>query len=566
MNSVEIRKAGDDVPTLPENYPDLPSFTDDPSPKTHAGPTEVRNIKGDSRAREPEPVPVFSCIYCVNEFLVFSGLSHRLLAKKYTAPLPSVQPSAAGHQIEVPADTAPKDPLVEALAAQSQSVYVPTISEESVSLRWVLRKYYIAKKNRVTSSDCALSPTLQQHSTKKSLFDLSPRVEDGNNSNKPYINIDNAMAPEDHGIMLENTSFSSSEHDIYSPAFSSSSASSDTDQFLAAALCDTRELHISPVSTAAADEVLLDPLEPAPAVPDPIMILPANWSTVEQRENSLSFHSGAQTTTNDTSPYRVNTARRIIISSHGSVLTNPMSRTPAAKDATPESFTGSSGLMGFTQAAAMAGATNDGANSRRIVKCGSVQQLIGTRNVHAIIRGHTMEHMIPPPVCRDFASMLATTRIPPKPGSMRPKYMETARKLFEPKRLVNYRSVLSKKKPPLSGAPTKLPKFTMSVIPSTVILRATHPLPLKSSCCLPSQFVHVLPPRSALRIEGTKKKQKKRNTSSTNVVSPKTKPPLCTMGSERMLNRCLTNCRPIRLDFGGANTNNRPPALAVFKG
>eukprot|EP01022_Parablepharisma_sp_SALTPOND_P032982 TRINITY_DN87991_c1_g1_i1.p1 TRINITY_DN87991_c1_g1~~TRINITY_DN87991_c1_g1_i1.p1 ORF type:complete len:657 (+),score=26.99 TRINITY_DN87991_c1_g1_i1:219-2189(+) len=171
--------------------------------------TDQAEFQKSSKTKEPEPLPIFSCIYCVREFLVFTNLSNRMLAKKYLSPF--LVPLTLNHSKTLtgyPETLAPlhctadnlsfgygndkelvppkrlftedhpslgelqllcsfdamssehptprnyvkdtlKAKLEELVKAKYQSVYMPQLKENEAELRWLIHKIYIGKKDKV---------------------------------------------------------------------------------------------------------------------------------------------------------------------------------------------------------------------------------------------------------------------------------------------------------------------------------------------------------------------------------------------------------------------------------
>ena len=42
-----------------------------------------KNVRALLKFKEPEPIPIFSCIYCTREYLVFCHISENLFSRKY---------------------------------------------------------------------------------------------------------------------------------------------------------------------------------------------------------------------------------------------------------------------------------------------------------------------------------------------------------------------------------------------------------------------------------------------------------------------------------------------------
>ncbi len=569
-NSVEIQKVDDDTMTFAENFADPAPFadaaTDEPQkPKRSDMPrlgdaTAPLDLKASSgRKSEPEPVPIFSCIYCVKEFLVFTNLSNRILSHKYARPrcanIHSSQPTdnatksqrkseslsfgneksqerpraltALGgdrssiSELRLPAAPEPKDiasltreeavqRLGELAAARVQgvTVVVPLLSEGSASLRWLLHKYYIAKKDRVTkgattfydkslSSNTNLRSSMtRQQSVKMSELDgVTQSVE------TRFINLENGddIMPDTnkHAADWEHTSFSSSEHDIYAPSFDSSSASSESDRdFLERALCQTRALRPSPASNISAGEFLKEceaDLGEAkgrmPTIPEAFMVSPLDGSAISSNDSKFiakirvrvtdNMRSGYASAENSSlaTPFHAVSAQQFAMVPD-STYTNPLSHSRHESDTTPnisaQNCSTSNILLGLTQSVTN---TSHGKNSP-MSKCVSVQQLLKrTRNPNTTVQesrtGHGRRIAGVPPgrnSCRN------------PPPVKRPKYLDGVRRPNPQKRLVHYdayKAVFQKK---MSGI--QFPLFVRSSMPTPSMdgARSARPSTAAAGC------------------------------------------------------------------------------------
>lgn len=223
------------------------------------------NIETASRAkeREPEPIPIFSCIYCTNEYLVFSHASNKLLATKYEhlaflkdslqkSPddLLSLSEVRATPQPEFKATKAGKCKLSksgtsisnmkryqryltnkESKLNQIKSKLKPLLNNSTKdpptqhvpdkNMHWMLQRFYLSRKNRpklsfLIEQSISLAPNPPQRSFQKQIPLLA--------SNKCFKSscLQSLEASLASSKPLEDLNFSVTVHDIYVPVFDAS--------------------------------------------------------------------------------------------------------------------------------------------------------------------------------------------------------------------------------------------------------------------------------------------------------------------------------------------------------
>lgn len=220
-NSINIVEQNDNTPTKPnEIIPILANNQNEIncSPKGSSesiGKTKIITQTEFKPPKEPEPIPIFSCIYCVKEYVVFSSLSRHLLSKKYyTNNIPPAalscsrtigpsqnftaenlsfgygndkdlipnnnnlninrrqtfdeKPSLIDLQLILsmennlvcdksknssPDQVQSKSNLLEIINQKTEKLYIPQLNEDKAELRWLVQKMYISKKDK--AAKCA---------------------------------------------------------------------------------------------------------------------------------------------------------------------------------------------------------------------------------------------------------------------------------------------------------------------------------------------------------------------------------------------------------------------------
>eukprot|EP00826_Nyctotherus_ovalis_P034067 TRINITY_DN2793_c0_g8_i1.p1 TRINITY_DN2793_c0_g8~~TRINITY_DN2793_c0_g8_i1.p1 ORF type:complete len:531 (-),score=108.45 TRINITY_DN2793_c0_g8_i1:184-1776(-) len=223
--------------------------------------TPVQNITNRKlgASKEPEPLPIFSCIYCAAEHLVLTKLSTRMLTQKYTSIAPTLgnlraQESAPRRRRK--SQTASKAPQVfrersvtmgkpklvhsfyinecveckpsevklkELLLSKSGNLLVPRVFDKK--LQWMTNKIYILRKTRISKAGTCFDKSASSNPNHKSFLPKS-----FTSAKKDSFSIMDAR----------DDSWDGTEHDVYDPAFEIPDAS-----FIAEALRATQRLKIS---------------------------------------------------------------------------------------------------------------------------------------------------------------------------------------------------------------------------------------------------------------------------------------------------------------------------------
>jgi hypothetical protein len=237
------------------------------------------------RFKEPEPIPIFSCLYCTNEHLVFSHMGNTLLAKKYEGllresfkkaeedllSLSEVQP-VERHEFEGARMGNPKlsksgtnisnmkryqryltnkESKLNQIKSKLELVLNDTIKipcTQHVADKnsyWILQKFYLSRKNRPKLSflierSVSITGNAPQRSFQKK--------EPSGNSN---VCFKSSCVQSFEGSLASNKptedlNFSISEHNIYSPTFDLENSLDHS--FIEEELEKTRALTIKPRS------------------------------------------------------------------------------------------------------------------------------------------------------------------------------------------------------------------------------------------------------------------------------------------------------------------------------
>ncbi len=206
-------------------------------------------------AKEPEPLPLFSCLICASEYLVLSRYSRKLLYKKYGTVL---RPSVATLHFDEPCPCPCPVPDVPELTAATENsalrstiaaraggdVYMPRLAgEDRQELHWIRARFYVGRRGK----DSGASKSWMRGYDRSLSSNPRSAIMSKNISTKPVASRvaaahgDACCCPggsfavlnDDNGndrakkVSLCDISFSSDEHDIYSPAFDSDLVSDD---------------------------------------------------------------------------------------------------------------------------------------------------------------------------------------------------------------------------------------------------------------------------------------------------------------------------------------------------
>lgn len=187
--------------------------------------------------REPEPIPLFSCLICANEFLVLSRYIRIILTKKYVT-----QSQPAQKTVELPYINDPFQKLKTLLPEKCSkaSKFIPGLCDARKNIKYTMAKFFIHHAHEAILST-NYEKSLSGNTNQKSLFTRSqPPIKTIDlESRKTIAFIDeNEIKFKNEGISTNNInnnsfgifdtksiekttdiSFSESEHDIYSPNF-----------------------------------------------------------------------------------------------------------------------------------------------------------------------------------------------------------------------------------------------------------------------------------------------------------------------------------------------------------
>jgi len=199
--------------------------------------TIARKRVTPSKESEPEPLPIFSCIYCASEHLMFSKLGTRMLNQQIDTRSTSSLQGINTQSKRIANDLynkSTKRKLKEVLQSEPYSLFIPNVLDSKLQL--ITNKIYIAKKGRISKGGTFFDKSVSSNTNHKSAIPKSFLQ-----AVAKKLEVDDISAINDKVNSKEesNNSFDNTIHNIYSPVLESSDES-----FIKKALKESNKIKI----------------------------------------------------------------------------------------------------------------------------------------------------------------------------------------------------------------------------------------------------------------------------------------------------------------------------------